>query len=342
MKFTLAVFLFSSFHFLEAQNLILNPGLELKDTFQNITDINDSFSINHCPGWYSVGGSVDFFNSDGKHIYTGSHLFSNRIKAHSGNCYGGMYIDNSHWAECVGISFDEPLDSGKNYRMEMFLNISPRSKYAFYQLEMDFIDTLFYDYKGWRGLYNKFPPVQIPKTNQLQMVGNWVKVSVDFTAMGGEKGFILGYFDNFFRSELLPVTMKNRMFDPYVYYYFDDFSLIQVEGTPIERTIPNRPIIYFDVDRFVVKKEFFPDLDKVVIRMKQEPLLKIELDGFTDIDGSDQTNQILSEKRAQAVANYLIAHGADAKRITTKGFSEKRPAGAEKARNRRVEFVYYQ
>ncbi len=69
----------------------------------------------------------------------------------------------------------------------------------------------------------------------------------------------------------------------------------------------------------------------------------IEIGGHTDSDGSDQTNQALSERRAQAVADYLTPHGIPGDRFTTRGYGETNPivpndSAAHKARNRRIEF----
>jgi OOP family OmpA-OmpF porin len=84
-------------------------------------------------------------------------------------------------------------------------------------------------------------------------------------------------------------------------------------------------------------------LDQAVDALKRYPDIKVELDGHTDSIGTDAYNQKLSERRAQIVNDYLIAHGIDASRITAvKGFGESQPIDTNstkegRARNRRTE-----
>ena len=70
----------------------------------------------------------------------------------------------------------------------------------------------------------------------------------------------------------------------------------------------------------------------------------IEVAGHTDGDGEDAFNQALSEKRAQAVVNYLVRAGLPADRFTTVGFGSTQPIASNgtdegKAQNRRIEFL---
>jgi len=71
---------------------------------------------------------------------------------------------------------------------------------------------------------------------------------------------------------------------------------------------------------------------------------KFEVQGHTDDDGAPQANKALSEKRAQAVKQYLVAsHGIDPGRLVVVGYGESRPVASNattdgKARNRRVQF----
>jgi len=76
--------------------------------------------------------------------------------------------------------------------------------------------------------------------------------------------------------------------------------------------------------------------------LAQYPKTYIDVLGHTDSDGSDAYNQALSERRAQAVADYLVAHGVQSARIATRGYGKTQPIAsnateAGKAANRRVE-----
>lgn len=100
--------------------------------------------------------------------------------------------------------------------------------------------------------------------------------------------------------------------------------------------------ITFAYDRSDVQPQFQPTLNEVSSVLAQYPKTYIDVLGHTDSDGSDAYNQTLSERRAQAVANYLVGHGVQSARIATRGFGETQPIASNatedgKAQNRRVE-----
>jgi outer membrane protein OmpA-like peptidoglycan-associated protein len=77
---------------------------------------------------------------------------------------------------------------------------------------------------------------------------------------------------------------------------------------------------------------------------KQDPETKIVVEGYTDSQGSAESNQDLSQRRAQSVRDYLVSRGVAADRVTSQGFGLTRPiadnGSAEgRANNRRVEIV---
>jgi outer membrane protein OmpA-like peptidoglycan-associated protein len=89
--------------------------------------------------------------------------------------------------------------------------------------------------------------------------------------------------------------------------------------------------------------DHIPVLEEVARIMKENGSLKIEIQGHTDNIGSDASNQTLSERRANAVKDYLVARGVGADRMTTRGFGESQPIDTNdtdlgRARNRRIEF----
>ena len=72
------------------------------------------------------------------------------------------------------------------------------------------------------------------------------------------------------------------------------------------------------------------------------PEILVEIQGYTDSRGFQTLNQSLSQKRAQAVQDFLTGQGLDASRITSKGFGAANPAATNdtpegRAKNRRVE-----
>jgi outer membrane protein OmpA-like peptidoglycan-associated protein len=346
-KLFTSIFVCFIFQFVSAQNLILNPGLETIDTSLVVTQYEDSFQVYHIPGWYNPGfTTTDYFNSDGRHTNVGSRVFGKEIKAHGGNGFAGFYTENTKWREYVGIGFTEPLVAGNNYHVELYLATSAKCRYAMTCLQLEFWDTEYVKIvtmsMNYPRVNPKYPPVNIMRTGQVGMIDNWIKLETDFTAIGGEQSMIIGYFDDLYRTFPLPLTPKNKNNDPYAYNYIDDVSLVKVDGPPINRKIVSRPIIYFDVNKAVIKPEYFGPLDDVVARMKSNARLTIEVDGYTDVDATDSFNLKLSQRRAQAVADYIISKGIDPARISVKWFAEQVQVSDEKALNRRVEFRYFE
>ncbi|WP_053404018.1 OmpA family protein [Persicobacter sp. CCB-QB2] len=102
--------------------------------------------------------------------------------------------------------------------------------------------------------------------------------------------------------------------------------------------------VYFDFGSAKLKKESFSELNKLERMLSENPSIKVEISGHTDAVGSAGNNMKLSQKRAEAVMNYLEGKGVDATRITAVGYGEERPLASnddeEEGRelNRRVEF----
>jgi OOP family OmpA-OmpF porin len=85
-------------------------------------------------------------------------------------------------------------------------------------------------------------------------------------------------------------------------------------------------------------------LDRLIETALRCPTVNIEVAGHTDTDGENAANQALSEKRAQAVVDYLVKAGLPASRFTAIGYGSTQPVATNdsdegKAQNRRIEFV---
>jgi len=119
-----------------------------------------------------------------------------------------------------------------------------------------------------------------------------------------------------------------------------NFDLTPIEtGTKI--TLKN---IYFNVSKFDLKPESFPELDRLAGIMQENPTMTIRLEGHTDIVGNFDANVELSRNRVNEVKRYLITKGIDSDRIDTVGYGPSRPINTNKSlkerpENRRVELV---
>ena len=102
--------------------------------------------------------------------------------------------------------------------------------------------------------------------------------------------------------------------------------------------------VYFEQSSFIMQKESYPELDKVVLMLKSNPQTKIEIGGHTDNIGDNRLNLALSENRAKVILNYLVSKGIEEDRLLYKGYGGTKPVAANdtednKKKNRRVEIV---
>lgn len=123
-----------------------------------------------------------------------------------------------------------------------------------------------------------------------------------------------GYF-----SKVLPVPASGQMkgdtlFNPE----------ICLQAFQVDKPIVIKNVLY-DYDKATLRPESKTVLDELVIIMKDNPKIKIELAAHTDSKGSDAYNYKLSQKRAQACVDYIITMGIDESRIYAKGYGESRP-----------------
>lgn len=112
-----------------------------------------------------------------------------------------------------------------------------------------------------------------------------------------------------------------------------------------KQSIQLREKIHFAFGKARIQRRSFPLLDQVAATLKAHPeIKKLRIEGHTDSKGSARYNQLLSQRRAQAVVNYLVGKGIARERLVAKGFGESRPIATNKtnrgrARNRRVEMI---
>lgn len=102
--------------------------------------------------------------------------------------------------------------------------------------------------------------------------------------------------------------------------------------------------IYFNTNSAELNKNSLFILDGFIEFLEEHPMIDVVIHGHTDAIGSEVTNQVLSEKRAETVYNYLISNGISPARLSYRGFGEDHPVADNttkegRAKNRRTEFV---
>lgn len=150
---------------------------------------------------------------------------------------------------------------------------------------------------------------------------------------------------------------KSFMVDIHSTGYLSDMKRIDIPGDwPKDSYILNIDLIkvkigkkvvlnniFFETGKSVLTPGSYTELDHLLIIMKENSQMKIEVSGHTDKTGSEALNFRLSEARAKAVVEYLVKMGIDRSRMEFKGYGPLQPVGdnntaAGRAKNRRVEF----
>lgn len=95
------------------------------------------------------------------------------------------------------------------------------------------------------------------------------------------------------------------------------------------RHIPKKPVvlpdILYDLDKYDLKPQFQDSLQGLIETLDANENIVIELASHTDTRGSDERNDVLSQRRAQSVVDYLISRGIDPDRLVAKGYGKRVP-----------------
>lgn len=102
--------------------------------------------------------------------------------------------------------------------------------------------------------------------------------------------------------------------------------------------------VLFEVDKANLKSGATRSLDQLAKALRDDPNSHVSIEGHTDSTGSRMHNMALSRERAESVKSYLVAHGVDTARITTRGLGPDYPVATNKTaagrqQNRRVEVI---
>ena len=319
--------------------------------------------------WQPTEGSSDYFNACGGRECTVPRNKMGVQEAHTGKAYCGIYSSQERYREYLQTQLREPLEAACRYRLSFWVSLADKSPHAVATLGA--LLTAERPIDSTRGiLMNREvtnfggansqsiavyyePQVVNPIDSVLADTKEWVEVSGEFTAIGGERFLTIGNFNSFNKSNVVRNRGNNTPLEG-AYYYIDDVSLVCVDrptkpepevvkATPKEGDVVRMQGIYFATG----KSEVLPQSYNALISLKQlmddNPDMKIELRGHTDDYGSTEYNQQLSEERARAVAEFLMDKGISRRRLTWKGFGKSLPVADNRTvegrmANRRVEY----
>ena len=130
------------------------------------------------------------------------------------------------------------------------------------------------------------------------------------------------------------------------------FGLIELQGCPkveeevkevLDTAFNN---LSFNTGNAIILEESYASLEKLVEVLSADSTFKLRIEGHTDDVGAESMNAILSQNRAQAVANYLIEKGIEETRLEVEGYGETKPvvpndSPENRATNRRVELTIF-
>jgi len=103
--------------------------------------------------------------------------------------------------------------------------------------------------------------------------------------------------------------------------------------------------VYFDFDKYSISRKYLEVLDDAANILDEYPDIYLQIEGHTDAVGTEEYNQVLSEKRALSAKEYLLIHGVEPAKIKTAGYGKREPYASNfteegRAMNRRVELVF--
>ncbi len=142
--------------------------------------------------------------------------------------------------------------------------------------------------------------------------------------------------DYLFYSEHFSLKGVTTVSDPFIM----EVALNKVkEG---ERSVLRN--IFFEYNSYSLLEESLVELRKLLSFLNSNPEVSIEIQGYTDSEGTPEYNLDLSEKRARAVYNFLTDNGISETRLNYRGFGETQPVETNKteygrSRNRRIEIL---
>lgn len=271
------------------------------------------------------------------------------------------------WHEYVQAELKEPLQAGVRYIAEVWALRAVKSNDASNNVGLLFTEAPI-------STRDRLPLHITPTVNEEKLIkGGWHKVRGVFDATGTERFVIIGNFygDDATQHERQPQGERGA------YYFIDDVSVrVAPPGTALtpkpkeSLPPPPRPVVpdhvssttvdihqvepavgtrvrldnvQFEFDKAELLPGYEKELEKLVDLMTDFPYLRVEIEGHTDDQGSDEYNLKLSDARAKAVVDYLLKKKVEQERLSWKGYGESKPLApndseANRAINRRVEF----
>ncbi len=291
-----------------------------------------------------------FIHSDNKSLYFSSEGHMNMGK---GDLFLSRLDSSGKWSSALNLGY--PINTWNN---EVGLIVNAAGDMAYYAsdriknrgldiyefplypearpISVSYMKGRVYDARNWKGVEAVFQLIDL-QTGNMVMESSSSPGNGDFLvslpsgcnyALNVSKPGYLFYSGNFSLAEVHDRT------DPY---------LMDVPLSPIkidEKVILKN--VFYAFNSYEVQPESQAELNKIIEFLNLNSNVRIEISGHTDNIGNVQYNQVLSEKRAKSVVDYLASKGIQAGRLSFKGYGSSMPIGTndtEEGRsiNRRTE-----
>ena len=291
-----------------------------------------------------------FIHPDNQSIYFSSEGHSNMGK---GDIFISRQDSNKQWIPALNLGY--PINTWNN---EVGLFVNAAGDMAYYSsdrlkdrgldiyefplytearpIPVSYMKGRVFNARTWKGIEATFQLIDL-QTGDLVMESSSAPEEGDFLV-----SLPAG------RNYALNVSKPGYLF------YSDNFSFAGVYklSDPFLKDVPLSPIsagekvilrnVFYAFDSYEVQSESEAELGIVIEFMNLNPNIKIEISGHTDNVGNDQYNQLLSEKRARSVVDYLAAKGIHTDRLSFKGYGSSMPIAANdteegRSTNRRTE-----
>jgi len=268
-------------------------------------------------------GVTLFFSSNGHNTMGGFDVFSSLLS------------DDAKWSEPINVGY--PINTTDD---DIYYVVSPDSRKAYFSSfraggfgEKDNYMVTFLD--------RKETPLTLMK-GIINDDGNKSSKNVEITVTDNETGQVVGVYHannktGQFLFILIPGKNYNITYQSQGHLFFSENMEIPRESNYYElnRAVSLDPIsvgskitlnnIFFDFDKASLRQASNVELNNLFILLKGNPNMKVEISGYTDNKGDDVYNQKLSEERAEAVVNNLIAKGIEVSRLKATGYGKTEP-----------------
>lgn len=383
LKYTFIFFVMFTLFFTSkrttAQNLVLNPDFEARNCCP------EEYSQFRCTKSWTrpANGTSDYYSSCENKYDTQTVKVPNNFmgyqEAVSGEAYVGIYsfYEIDHYREYIQGQLSEPLQAGKEYCIQLNVNLADSVGVAIASLGIRFSKIRTKEYH-FRALNGEFLPLKHDSLEYLSDRESWMHIQTTYTAKGGEMYFIIGNFNNNYNTDTLSIQTDYSFSDEdqfSAYYYIDDVCVApktkeecncfppekydivpdssyidlftSTDQDSLKPKLGERVIlknIYFNTDKASLLPASIEELDRLVALLNKYPSMEIEIGGHTDNQGSFNYNIGLSDARAQSVFTYLVSNGISSARLSFRGYGETMPIAENRTSegrqlNRRVEFL---